>query len=229
MGNKFENLIKLVKQEFSREIESTEISKNELTIVVNQDAIIKFLNFLKSDGKANFSQLIDLCGVDYSTYGATEWQTTGATSSGFSRGVEVYDKVLDRKFKSRFAVVYHLLSIEENLRVRVKTFINDDNGVPITESVINIWSCADWYERETFDLFGIVFNGHPDLRRLLTDYGFVGHPLRKDFPLIGHVEVGFDEEQGKVIYKPVSIEPRVLVPRVIRRDDRYDDLEVKQD
>lgn len=221
MINKFENLIKLVKQEFPREIESTEISKNELTIVVNQDSIIKFLNFLKTHERTNFSQLIDLCGVDYSTYGATEWETTGATSSGFSRGVEVFGKVIERKFKSRFAVVYHLLSIEENLRVRVKTFINDDNGIPVTESAINVWSSADWYEREAFDLVGIVFNGHPDLRRLLTDYGFVGHPLRKDFPLTGEYEIRYDENKEKIIREASSIKRVINTPKIIRKDFRY--------
>ena len=219
MANKFENIITLIKQEYPRDIESFDVAQEELTVVVNSENIVKFLDFLKNN----------LCGVDYSTYGATDWETTDATASGFSRGVEVIDNKFKNKFKSRFAVVYHLLSIKHNIRIRVKTFLNDDNGIPMVDSVIKIWNGADWFEREAFDMFGIVFNGHPDLRRLLTDYGFVGHPFRKDFPLVGHVEISYDEKEGRVVYQPVSIEPRVLVPRVIRRDDRYDNLEIKQD
>ena len=120
----------------------------------------------------------------------------------------------------RFAAVYHLLSITNNQRLRIRVFAENDN-MPVIPSVISVWASADWYEREAFDLFGILFAGHPDLRRILTDYGFVGHPFRKDFPLIGHVEMKYDAEQKRVIYQPVTIEPRVLVPRVIRDDGRH--------
>jgi len=165
-----------------------------------------------------FEQLIDLCGVDYSTYGQVEWETNSASSTGFGRGVE-REAGCDTEKEGRFAVVYHLLSISNNVRMRVKTYL--DNEHPIVESVIPVWPVADWFEREAFDLFGILFGGHPDLRRILTDYGFVGHPFRKDFPLSGHVEMRYDPEKKRVIYEPVSIEPRTLVPRVIREDNRY--------
>ncbi len=178
-----------------------------------------------------FEQLIDLCGVDYLHYGVAEWATEDASSEGFSRGVDVatsgrfsfHDAPDTGKHKGpRFAVAYHLLSVSNNQRLRVKAYCEDD-AFPVVASVTDVWSSADWYEREAFDLFGIVFDGHPDLRRILTDYGFVGHPFRKDFPLIGHVEMRYDPEQERVIYEPVSIEPRVLVPKVIRQDHRYID------
>ncbi|MCW8839555.1 MAG: NADH-quinone oxidoreductase subunit C, partial [Gammaproteobacteria bacterium] len=150
---------------------------------------------LRDEASFHFEQLIDLCGVDYLDYGNGVW-------SG-----------------PRFAVVYHLLSVKNNHRIRLRTFVGDE--MPRVDSVLGIWNSADWYEREAFDLFGIVFEGHPDLRRILTDYGFIGHPFRKDFPLSGNVEMRYDPEQGRVIYQPVSIEPRMLVPRVIRDDNRY--------
>jgi NADH-quinone oxidoreductase subunit C len=166
-----------------------------------------------------FEQLMDLCGIDYSTYGQADWDTQQATRSGFSRGVSPAIHQEKPKHYSRFAVVYHLLSIQHNQRLRVRAFIDHD---PIRiDSVIPVWSVANWFEREAFDLFGILFDGHPDLRRILTDYGFVGHPFRKDFPVSGNVEMRYDPEKKRVVYEPVSIEPRVLVPRVIRSDNRY--------
>jgi NADH-quinone oxidoreductase subunit C len=144
-----------------------------------------------------------------------------AANTGFSRGV--FDFAEDEngneelEMERRFAVVYHLLSVEHNARIRVKVF-PQSTQMPVVDSVIKVWNCANWFEREAFDLFGILFNGHPDLRRILTDYGFVGHPLRKDFPLTGHVEMRYDAEKGRVVYEPVSIENRVNVPRVIRED-----------
>ena len=170
-----------------------------------------------------FEMLIDLCGVDYLTYGRDEWATEEATSSGFSRAAEQPTILADpdKQFDARrFAVVYHLLSVTDNARLRIATYTGTGNP-PIVPSVIGIWAAANWYERETFDLFGILFDGHPDLRRLLTDYGFIGHPFRKDFPLSGNLEVRYDPEQGRVVYQPVTIEPRTLVPRVIRDDNRY--------
>ena len=148
-----------------------------------------------------FEQLVDLCGMDYSTYGDGTWDG------------------------SRFGVVYHLLSLESNRRLRLRTFAPEDD-LPIVPSVTGIWPSADWYEREAFDLFGIVFTDHRDLRRILTDYGFVGHPFRKDFPLSGHVEMRYDPDQQRVIYQPVTIEPREIVPRVIR-EENYADSERK--
>ena len=178
-----------------------------------------------------FEQLIDLCGVDYLGYGSDEWDTS-VSSEGFSRGVE--GKAMGRFAwgeqpngagaiapERRFAVVVHLLSVQHNARLRIRTFAPDD-AVPAVASLVDVWPVANWFEREAFDLYGIVFDNHPDLRRILTDYGFVGHPFRKDFPLIGNVEVRYDAERRRVVYQPVTIEPRVLVPRVIRDDARYE-------
>jgi NADH-quinone oxidoreductase subunit C len=164
-----------------------------------------------------FEQLIDLCGVDYSAYGQVNWQTDSAVNEGFSRGIFDFEtpSAATASSEPRFAVVTHLLSIAHNQRLRVKVFC-EDSGFPIVDSVCDVWASVNWFEREAFDLFGIAFNGHPDLRRLLTDYGFVGHPLRKDFPLEGQVEMRYDPAQNRVIYEPVSIENRVNTPRVIR-------------
>jgi NADH-quinone oxidoreductase subunit C len=177
-----------------------------------------------------FEMLMDLTGVDYLEYGQGEWATEEATQQGFSRGVgaasfarlSFHDAPGGRVHEGpRFAVVYQLLSIRHNQRLRVKVYCEDDE-LPVVDSVTGIWASANWYEREAFDLYGIVFDGHPDLRRILTDYGFIGHPFRKDFPLIGNVEMRYDPEQQRVVYQPVSIEPRVLVPRVVRDDLRYE-------
>jgi len=202
-------------------------ANNEVTLVVPTDKLIEVAQTLRDEADFAFEQLIDVCGVDYSTYGQTEWQTTGAPNTGFGRGVERPGRIeIDEE--KRFAAVYHLLSISQNHRVRLRVFVNTEQ--PIVDSVIAIWNGADWFEREAFDLYGILFDGHPDLRRILTDYGFIGHPFRKDFPLIGQVEMRYDPEQARVIYEPVtSVEPRTLVPRVARDDNRYlhGDVEVK--
>ncbi len=177
-----------------------------------------------------FEQLSDLCGIDYLGYGSVEWDTSDVSSEGFSRGVEGLgagrfdweNRPRGESPEHRFAVVAQLLSYRHNQRLRVRCFAPDDE-VPVVASVTGIWPGANWFEREAFDLYGIVFEGHPDLRRILTDYGFVGHPFRKDFPLIGNVEVRYDEEKKRVVYEPVtSVEPRVGVPRVIRDDARYE-------
>ncbi len=167
----------------------------ELTLIVKPQAYVSAMTVLRDHPDCRFEQLIDLCGVDYSDYGDGAWE--GA----------------------RFAVVVHLLSVSNNQRVRVRVFCPDD-GLPLVASMVDIWPAANWFEREAFDLFGIVFEGHPDLRRILTDYGFIGHPFRKDFPLSGNVEMRYDPTQQRVIYQPVSIEPREIVPRIIR-DDNY--------
>ena len=167
--------------------------------------------------------MIDACGIDYLTYGDVEWKTNTATESGFSRGVERKPVILDESDTfdpRRFAVVYHLMSVKNNYRLRLRVFCGESNP-PIVPSVVSVWSSANWFEREAFDLFGILFEGHPDLRRIMTDYGFIGHPFRKDFPLTGNVEVAYDAEKGRVAYQPVTIEERTLVPRVIRDDNRY--------
>ncbi|MBF6057289.1 MULTISPECIES: NADH-quinone oxidoreductase subunit C [Thiomicrorhabdus] len=206
-----------VNQTLGADLLSSEIALDELTIEVSVEKALEA--FTKLRDELGFEQLIDLCGVDYLDYGQANWETMKAVNSGFSRGV--FDFAEDesddeQQMERRFAVVYHLLSIEHNRRVRVKVFPSEA-AMPIVDSVISIWNCANWFEREAFDMFGIIFKGHPDLRRILTDYGFVGHPLRKDFPLTGHVEMRYDAEKGRVVYEPVSIENRVNVPRVIRK------------
>lgn len=190
----------------------------EATLIVPGDRLIEVAAELHDGDEFKFEQLIDLCGVDYSVYGVSEWATGSASFTGFGRGVES-GHTHPAEQGPRFAVVYHLLSISNNQRLRLKVSVNEEQ--PILESVIPIWNVADWFEREAFDLYGILFNGHPDLRRILTDYGFVGHPFRKDFPLEGQVEMRYDMEQQRVIYEPVSIDPRVLVPKVVREDNRY--------
>ncbi len=184
---------------------------------------------LRDDEDTRFEMLMDVAGVDYLAYGQDEWQTEGATGIGFSRGVlreaPEFDQgdfaPVEYAPSSRYAVVYHLLSITHNWRLRLKTFCEDEK-TPIVDSLTSVWASANWFEREAFDLYGILFRGHPDLRRILTDYGFIGHPFRKDFPLVGQVEMRFDPEKGRIVYEPVSIEPRTLVPKVIRDDNRYE-------
>jgi NADH-quinone oxidoreductase subunit C len=174
---------------------------------------------LRDDPALRFEVLIDVSGIDYLEYGRSEWRTTSASASGFGRGVNRSGNG-DAHEGPRFAVVYQLLSIAHNERVTLRSFCVDDED-PAMESLVGIWAGANWFEREVFDLFGIVFPGHPDLRRILTDYGFIGHPFRKDFPLVGNVEVRYDETKQRVVYEPVQITPRTLVPRVIRDDNRW--------
>lgn len=195
---------------------------DELAYEVDAASLRDVCRELRDAPALQFAMLMDLAGVDYLDYGHDEWKTTSATRSGFSRGVEraVWPRGVTRGEAQRFAVVYHLLSIAHNHRVRLRVRCEGADD-PIVDSVVAIWNSADWFEREAFDLYGILFRGHPDLRRLLTDYGFIGHPFRKDFPLIGNVEVRYDAEKKRVVYEPVTIEPRTLVPRVIRDDNRY--------
>jgi NADH-quinone oxidoreductase subunit C len=198
----------------------------ELTFEVASDRLLQVATAMRDRAELKFEMCMDVCGVDYLEHGRAEWKTEDATSSGFSRGVSRGARApapppAPGLTGRRFAVVYHLLSISHNQRVRLKVFCADDTQ-PMVDSVVGIWAVADWFERETFDLFGILFRGHPDLRRLLTDYGFIGHPFRKDFPLSGNVEVRYDPEKARVVYQPVTIEPRILVPKVIRHDNRYD-------
>jgi len=223
-----ENLSQQLNKSFSSELLSNRLEQGEVTIEVTADHYLSVCKKLRDDEIFAFEILIDLCGVDYSAYGQDEWNTD-ASGNGFSRGVdaathgrlrfgdELPEITGERK---RFAAVIHLLSIKNNHRLRVRVYAEDD-AMPVVPSVVDIWNGANWFEREAFDLFGIHFDGHPDLRRILTDYGFVGHPFRKDFPLSGHVEMRYDPEKKRVVYEPVSIEPRVLVPKVIREDNRY--------
>jgi NADH-quinone oxidoreductase subunit C len=193
----------------------------ELTYEVASDQLLAVAGALRDGPGLKFEMCMDVCGVDYMSHGCDEWNTQDATSSGFSRGVARGARQGRPEPGRRFAAVYHLLSVSLNQRLRLRVFCADDEQ-PMVDSVTGIWASADWFEREAFDLFGILFRGHPDLRRLLTDYGFIGHPFRKDFPLSGNVEVRYDPEKGRVVYQPVSIDPRVLVPKVIRHDNRYD-------
>lgn len=220
--NDLSELAETLQQNYGEKITSY-IFAQELTIEVSADNLIELCNTLKKP-PYSFTMLIDLCGVDYLHYGLAEWQTTTTTNTGFSRGVVTVDAVVGKtatdaklfKPRSRFAVVYHLLSIVNNKRIRIHGNLTGEP--PCVPTVTNIWRSADWYEREAFDLFGILFLGHQDLRRILTDYGFIGHPFRKDFALIGEVEMRYDAAEQRVVYEPVSIEPRTLVPKVIRGD-----------
>jgi NADH-quinone oxidoreductase subunit C len=205
---------------------------DQLTLELPVEQWLEAARALRDD--FGFEQLVDLCGVDYLSYGQDEWETRDVTAEGFSRGVDALGPGRFRwkelpeagEIENRFAAVAHLLSLKDNRRLRIRTFAADEH-MPIVPSLVEVWSSANWYEREAFDLFGIIFEGHPDLRRILTDYGFTGHPFRKDFPLIGNVTVRYDEDKQRVVYEPVEIEPRVLVPRVIREDSRYraDDID----
>ena len=209
----------------------------EVTVEVAGDDLIEVATALRDEKKFGFEILIDVCGVDYSNYGRDEWETEETSGSGFSRGVDaatpgrmtavIEDLVVEKPREARrFAAVYHLLSVSNNRRLRLRVFAPDDD-LPVVPSVYGVWSSANWFEREAFDLYGILFSGHPDMRRLLTDYGFIGHPFRKDFPLSGNVEVIYDAEKQRVVYQPVSITPRVLVPKVIR-SDRVDSVDLQQ-
>ncbi|MFM0593154.1 MULTISPECIES: NADH-quinone oxidoreductase subunit C [Paraburkholderia] len=198
MASKLETLKANLEAAFSGLLLSTTEAIGELTIVVKASDYLNVATRLRDDRSLGFEQCVDLCGVDYQTYGE------GA-----------YDG-------PRFAAVLHLLSVQNNWRLRLRVFAPDDE-VPILPSVVDIWNSVNWYEREAFDLYGIVFEGHPDLRRILTDYGFIGHPFRKDFPVSGYVEMRYDPEEKRVVYQPVTIEPREITPRVIR-EDRYGGL-----
>ena len=195
MSDYYNKLAQRIRERFGDRITDAPVVHGELTVIIEKDCLLPICEALHDDAEFAFAQCMDVVGVDYLEYGNGAWEGP------------------------RYAVVYHLLSVEHNHRLRVKTFV--DGEPPIVDSVVGIWASANWYERETFDMFGIVFEGHPDLRRILTDYGFIGHPMRKDFPQIGHVEMRYDPEQKRVIYQPVSIEPRVNQPRVIRDDHRY--------
>jgi NADH-quinone oxidoreductase subunit C len=232
MSEALENLAGLVLARCGEGLGRVASRCGELTFEVPAARLVDVCRLLRDDPGLKFEQLIDLTGVDYLHYGRVEWATEAATSTGFSRGRGV-DPAATLSHEAaggggagegsgrRFAVVYHLLSVANNRRLRLRAWCEGDEP-PMLDSVVGVWKAADWFEREAFDLFGILFRGHPDLRRILTDYGFVGHPFRKDFPLIGNVEVRYDESRGRVVYEPVAIEPRTLVPRVIREDHRYE-------
>lgn len=192
---------------------------SDLSIDVPAASLLQALTTLRDDPELRFEILIDVAGVDFLDYGRSEWKTTAAGNTGFGRGANRAGQGGSHDGR-RFACVYQLLSVSRNARLTVRAFCEDD-AEPALPSVVGVYASANWFEREAFDLFGILFHGHPDLRRILTDYGFIGHPFRKDFPLAGNVEVRYDEAKGRVVYEPVDITPRTLVPRVIRDDNRY--------
>ena len=198
MTTKLDTLTSAVQELLGDKIKSLSVALGEITIVLGAADYLSAMQMLRDHPSTRFEQMIDLCGVDYQSYGDGRWE--GA----------------------RFGVVVHLMSVDHNWRLRVRTFAPDDE-MPLVASLTSVWPAANWYEREAFDLFGILFDGHDDLRRILTDYGFIGHPFRKDFPVSGHVEMRYDAERARVIYEPVSIEPREITPRIIR-EDKYGGL-----
>jgi len=205
---------------FQKTVNKISISHQQIVLDIVPETLRDILLTLRDHDDFKFNMLIDIAGVDYLHYGQSEWETTNKTATGFDRGVQLLGN--NQCFApARFASVYQLLSLEHNVRIRIRCFIPE--STMMIDTVTDIWPAANWYEREAFDLFGIVYIGHPDLRRLLTDYGFIGHPFRKNFPLSGHVEVRYDAKSQRVIYEPVMIQPRVLVPKVIRKDNRYID------
>jgi NADH-quinone oxidoreductase subunit C len=197
-NSRLEKLATDLQEELGSQLTDINLALGELTMLTRPQDLLNVAGLLKNHPKLGFDTLIDLCGVDYSEY---------STDTHAGRGRE----------NSRFAVVYHLLSVKHNYRLRIRVFL-EDNELPMVDSVIDVWPSANWFEREAFDLFGIIFNNHPDLRRLLTDYGFIGNPFRKDFPLSGHVEMRYDPDQKRVIYQPVTIDPREITPYVIREE-----------
>ena len=197
MSKSIETLTAAIQEILGERLVSATTALDELTVVVKAEHLLSVCAALRDDGKLHFEQLIDITGIDYSHYGDGTYEGP------------------------RFAAIYHLLSLKHNWRLRLRVFAANDD-FPVLESVIDIWACANWYERVAFDLYGIMFTGHPDLRRILTDYGFVGHPFRKDFPLSGNVEMRYDPDQKRVIYQPVTIEPRVITPRIVREQNYAD-------
>lgn len=220
MSQTAEALADLVRQRFKELITDCRVYVGEVSVDLNASNLREVCLALRDEQDFDFRQLVDVCGVDYLEFGVADWETSRTTTAtGYSRGVEERVYRDDVETGDRFVVVYHLLSHQLNQRIRLK--VNAKGDPPRVDSVVDIWNSANWFEREAFDLFGILFEGHPDLRRILTDYGFIGHPFRKDFPLIGEVEMRYDPEKRRVVYEPVSITPRTLVPKVIRHDERY--------
>ncbi len=210
MATKIETLAAALPAALGEALQNVTIALGEVTVVIAADGLPAAMRALRDRPELGFATLLDVCGVDYSAYAGEPRHLADFVSDATPPEHQVVAPA-----RRRFAAVYHLLSLANNWRLRVRAFAPDD-AFPVLPSMIDIWPSANWYEREAFDFFGIVFVGHPDLRRILTDYGFVGHPFRKDFPLSGHVEMRYDPEQGRVIYQPVTIEPREETPRIIR-------------
>lgn len=214
-----DDLIALLKEKLAH-IEEIEAAEDMPSLCIPQDKLIETMKIIRDDPELHFEMLSDLCGVDYLYYGIDDWRGNACSNTGFTRAKRLRSDRENLKWhKPRFCVVYHLLSIKHNRRVRIKTYLHENNmKVP---SVEWLWPSANWFEREAFDLYGFIFTDHPDLRRILTDYGFKGHPFRKDFPMEGHVEIYYDADKERCVFQPVSIVPRVNIPKVIRRDNRY--------
>ncbi|VAW73925.1 NADH-ubiquinone oxidoreductase chain C [hydrothermal vent metagenome] len=222
-------LLKQLQERFGDTLRESVLLLNEVTIEIAPEDLLDTCRALRDEREFRFEQMVDVCGVDYLNFGEDEWATEETSATGFSRGVnpntagrlsglEEDLSVETPQQDRRYAAVYHLLSVTQNHRLRIRVFA-PDNELPVIPSVVGLWNGVNWFEREAFDLYGILFEGHPDLRRILTDYGFIGHPFRKDFPLSGNVEVRYDPEKKRVVYQPVTIEPRVLVPKVIRGEE----------
>jgi NADH-quinone oxidoreductase subunit C len=218
MSNIIENIEALLKSDFKNKVTCNMNSVNELTLDINKDCLLDLCNILKSNKMFSFEGLMDISGVDYLDYGKNYWETIDSTFTGFSRAHKT-DVNYSLYMKNRFCSSYHLLSYLNNFRIRLRVFVDlKDMTIP---SVINIWSTADWHEREVYDLFGVIFIGHPNLIRILTDYGFEGHPLRKDFPLTGEYEIRYDENKGKIVREASFIRRIINTPKIIRKDFRY--------
>jgi NADH-quinone oxidoreductase subunit C len=218
-----ETLATHIRERFGEFLQDEKIVVDELTIEIPREKLREVCFALRDEPRFSFELLVDVCGIDYLDYGLSEWVTDKATGSGFERGVdtECKQRVIPWD-KPRFAVVYHFLSITHNQRLRLRVFAEGEP--PLIASIVDIYPVVNWYEREAFDLYGILFDGHPDLRRILTDYGFIGHPFRKDFPVSGNVEVRYDATEKRVIYEPVDIEPRILEPKVIRTGGYFEEI-----
>ena len=225
MASRLETLAAALKAALGDQLIGVKTARGEVTIIVAPKDLLSVSTTLRDAPELRFEQLMDVCGLDYSTYRmpAADHPHATHTREELIREATGDEKDTELPILGRFAAAYHLLSIMHNWRVRMRVFAENDE-LPVLDSVVGIWPAANWFEREAFDLFGIVFSGHPDLRRILTDYGFIGHPFRKDFPISGNVEMRYDPDQQRVIYQPVTIEPREITPRIVR-EEHYGDSE----
>ena len=232
MTSRNQALVESIQAVLGDRVVSVAAAHGEITLVVNARDLLEAMSALRDRAELRFEQLMDLCGVDYSAFGTAAGEAaavdrfddaapSGAGVASVAGVTSPEGAPVPPADGARFAVVYHLLSLANNRRLRVRTFAAADD-FPVVDSVTGIWPSANWFEREAFDLYGIVFDGHPDLRRILTDYGFIGHPFRKDFPLSGNVEMRYDPDQQRVIYQPVTIEPREITPRIVREENYAD-------
>jgi len=224
MASRLETLVAALKSALGDKLIGVKTARGEVTIIVAPRDLLSVATTLRDAPELRFAQLMDVCGLDYKTYRMPDGGARAThTREQLAREASAVAENTELPILGRFAAAYHLLSLEHNWRVRMRVFAEDDE-LPVLDSVVGIWPSANWFEREAFDLYGIVFTGHPDLRRILTDYGFIGHPFRKDFPISGNVEMRYDPDQRRVIYQPVTIEPREITPRIVR-EEHYGDSE----